>query len=757
MFSNPLTNFSKNFPKFLFWIIVFSLVVIPFFWFKPGEMDLGGDSSRLYFYDPISFLKNASLYSVSPEGKGLVEPAHFYLPFVGLLALSKFFLRSPYLLITFLNIIKLEVGFLAIYLILKEIFSFRKNSDQGFFVEICSILAGIFYILTPTMTGNWDKALLPHNQVFLNPLMFYLLFRYFLSQQKKYLYFFLLISFIFAPNFALTSAPAFFSFYPLSIAFLLMTIRAVRRKPLPRQRILTGFLLFLGLQSFHLIPQVVSLFDPSSFANTRVFGQESAALAVRYFIVNLKLASVSKNILLPSSIKSFGLGLVLVPLVVIAGLILNKKKNQEFLLTGIFFLITLFLLSAKITNLGVEFYKRLFYLPGFSMFRNFVGQWLFVFSFFYALLFGQALMIIFGEIKNKKLIIFLTILMTSALVISSWSFIDGRLVNKVLWQSKGVRMAIKMDPRYEETLNFIRSLPDDGKILTLPLTDAYQQVIYGLNEAAYIGPSTIAYLGGKKDFCGYQILAPFSEDIMRFFQEKNYQALTQVFSLLNIRYIFHNADPKIYEEKFPGFPYRYMRAALPKDQSGYQEFIKNLPVKLIYKNHPFYLYKLIKEFYRPEIYVAGKFYLKEEFPWQEADYQSVYLDRQLCHGESYLAGWCHRQEDVSPKVDLKVKKLNPTAYFISVEHREDKPYLLVFQNAFHQNWQLEVLKGKKINQKQHLKVNDYANAWIIRPSDIDGQKEYTLKLTLVNQDYFRFGLIISGATLAFLILLGKIF
>lgn len=54
-------------PKILFILIILILIITPFFWMKPGEMDLGGDNSRLFFYNPVSFIKSVSLFSVDPD------------------------------------------------------------------------------------------------------------------------------------------------------------------------------------------------------------------------------------------------------------------------------------------------------------------------------------------------------------------------------------------------------------------------------------------------------------------------------------------------------------------------------------------------------------------------------------------------------------------------------------------------------------------------------------------------------------------
>ena len=82
--------------------------------------------------------------------------------------------------------------------------------------------------------------------------------------------------------------------------------------------------------------------------------------------------------------------------------------------------------------------------------------------------------------------------------------LTGELVRRPLWQSKDVVELMQMDPDYEKALSFISSLPSDAKVLTLPLTDPGYQIVAGKNGGAYMGPSTIAYLAGKKDITGFE-------------------------------------------------------------------------------------------------------------------------------------------------------------------------------------------------------------------------------------------------------------
>ena len=714
--------------KFYLVIIAFLLFALPFFWLKPGEMDLGGDSSRLYFYDPISYLKNASLYSVVPQGMGAIEPNYYFLPFLIFLIILKFILfNSSYLLISVFSGIKLVLGFLAIYWIVKAL-SHRKASD---FISSCSaILSGLLYIFMPTMTGNWDKALMSHNQVFLNPLMFYLLLRFFITNNYKYLWVLLMASFIFAPNFALTSAPPFFAFYPLAVLFLILYVAVILKKKLSWKGIIVGSFLFLSLQSFHLIPQIISLFDPGSFSNVRVFDKESFAHeGIRYFIGVLPLAKASVNILLSTIVKDFGWLSAVAPLIIILGFLLNRgnlpagrQGDKIILLTGLFFLTTLFLLTANITDIGVEFYKRLFYIPGFSMFRNFIGQWLFVYSFFYSLLFGFAIFNIFGKLKNRSLIIAITFLIGIVITIPAWPFINGSLVNKVHSGSKNVRIAIKMDPNYIKTLSFIKSLPDDSKILTLPFTDSYYQVIGDLEGGAYIGPSTISYLAGKKDFSGYQIMtAPFSEKFMKLSREKDYNGIKKLLGILNIGYIFHNSDTRIYDDAFPASPYTYMRTSLPSSQNKYSEYIQKIGGSVIFENGPYKVYSVDKNYYLPHFYAA----------------KDLRLDKQEL-----------------PKIVFR--KINPTKYIITIS-KAKKPYVLVFLEAFHPDWKIfipdsslddskstfETLGMKSLSNGSHVLAHDYANAWHIRPDDVGNRQNYTLIAEMTGQRVFYVSLFLS--------------
>ena len=105
----------KEFKYLLLPLVVAVLIFfIPFSWLKPGEMDLGGDNSRLYFYDPIAYLVGQSLYSVSHSGLGGENLSYFGIPFFLLLAVVKSLVRSPTTLISIFHGFNMSLGFFRV-------------------------------------------------------------------------------------------------------------------------------------------------------------------------------------------------------------------------------------------------------------------------------------------------------------------------------------------------------------------------------------------------------------------------------------------------------------------------------------------------------------------------------------------------------------------------------------------------------------------------------------------------------------------
>ena len=252
-------------------------------------------------------------------------------------------------LITLFNSLKLSVGFLAMYLVLKEIIPKKSLLQRASsLLEISAILGGLFYIFSRYMIGNYDIALLYHNQVFLNPLMFYLFLKYLLTHNMRYMWVILVLSFIFASSFGFLASPVLFAFYPISVVFLFMYVLFIKKQKIPWKGILGGFFIFTLLQGFHIVPLLVDVFYPGSHVHFRLFNQQDLKDEVGIFFGILAIAKLSLNIFLPSFTKFFTIFSFVTPLVIILGILLNKKKEKTMLLTSAFFLVIFFFLSGRV-------------------------------------------------------------------------------------------------------------------------------------------------------------------------------------------------------------------------------------------------------------------------------------------------------------------------------------------------------------------------------------------------------------------------
>lgn len=803
MFSTIFRRIKEH--KFVLIIGLF-LFIIPFFWLKPGEMDLGGDSNRLYLYDPISNLKAFVIYSVVPSGTGTISYNQYVIPFFLFVAFLKSIFHSPTILIAIFNGFKLAGSFIFILLIIEEFFRKGIDAKMTLAQSTAAILGAIFYTFSPSVIDNMNYALYTHNQVFLNPMIFYLLLRYLKTHLFKYLWIGLLITFIFSTNFSLQAPPPLFAFYPLAIIFLLTYNFFVLRKPIPWKGIVIGILFFLGLHAFHLFPVASNVFDKGSAFNTRVFENTAKVNSgLEYFNAIRGLGKVSDHLLLPLANKKLSLSLIIVPALIILGFLSSRKKSKTLLLVSIFFFTTLFLVSANITQIGIEFYRKLFLISGFGMFRVFFGQWQWVYTFFYALLAGLSISYFFSRIKKKYIYLF-SFLSIGFLIVRSWIVFNGEIVNVFHRGSNDVKIVIRMDPNYEKMLSFIKGISNDGKILHIPFTDYGYNIAGGANKGAYVGQSMVSFLVGKNDFAGYQDIDPFSEVFVKLLKEKNYTLIKQMMSLLQIRYILYSSNEIIYDKFFPTFPYGHTGA--PSSPSAALEFVNNISEKKVYEAGYYSLFEVDKKEYLPNFYAVSEMYFYGIVPKYDEKYgralsffpekpldgnndpRIAFIDRATCN--KILSIKICNQNDFRTDIkdmQLTYQRINPTKYRLEIKNIT-KPFLLVFQNGFSPHWKLfstntpivsknisdsyfngEITELLPINQtidrnpfetnsigslydNTHIQVNGYANGWYIKPEDLSGKRSYYIIVEMTAQKKVYYSLAASLITLVIFILFG---
>jgi hypothetical protein len=587
-------------------IIALLLFFIPFFWLGSGEMNLGGDSGRLYFYDPAGYLKLRVLYNYLGSGIGIELVYYIYLPYVVFLLLLELVFQSPTILISLFNGLTLSVAFFSVYLFVKELCKTSENAIRSGYVESASILAGLFYIFSQhSIYSGWEKPIIAFHQLFLNPFMAFILLKLMLTQKIRYMITALLTTFIFTPNFSVVGAPPFFAFYPLTIIFLFIYAKFVRKINFRWNLFGIGIVLFLLIHSFHLVNSIENVFSSGSSYNQAIFaqeGEEGSRNAVSYFIAvasSLKVGQIWMGLQQDQSMPYFAV-FIIFPLVLVVSFFLNRGKTL--LLTGLFFLITFFFASA-ITEVGFNVYKQLFKIPGFSIFRNFHGQWLYVFLFFYSLILGQAIAIAANNYSKRIAILIFTIF-TAVIVGFGFPLLTGSIPMPTR-EDTGERHVFRMDPKFEQVLQNFKSEPIDGKVLMFPLTGFGYQVLQGKDGGLYKGLPMISYLAGKSEFGGYGTLEPFQNIFMTSMKNRDLNTLKKLISVMNVKWIFHNSDPYIYSDQFMS-TYGYVLKFSPENQNEYKKFTESLPVtKLADFGDKYHIYKINDDVYLPHIYATN--------------------------------------------------------------------------------------------------------------------------------------------------------
>lgn len=741
-------------------VICVIFFILPFFWLKPGEMDLGGDTSRLYFYDPLNYLKNSSLFNVARVGIGGVDWEgnydYAYIPYLTLLIMLKSLLFSPTTLINFFNGIKLAGGFIAIYLIVREFLLETYSDSKKDTLNKAAIVSGVFYIVSQgsiNLAFSWRTALTTHNQFFIYPLVFFFLFKFFVRQKLSYLCIALVISFVFSPNFGgLESMPPFFAFWPLTSIFLILYVKIFGKKSIPWRIIFVGIILFLGIHAFHLLNQVVGLFSSGSYTNVRAFDNAAQVdLGLNIFNAVLSSGMASLSFLLPTPNILLRVISFFSAFIVLVGFVLNKKK--QFLFISIFFFITFFLTTANITNIGVEFYRSLFNIPGFSMFRFFF-KWLYVFVFFYALLFGFAVYSIIEKLKVNYVKYFF-IFIFALLILEGIPLLSGAAVKTTVIDGLDIPVTFSMDSAYEQTLEYIRSLPDDGKILALPLIGFHFQVFFGENGGAYLGANSISHLTGKYSFTGERHFGvtgqnPYNALVEKYAKEKNYERLNQIFSIMNIRYILYNADSRLYKTGFSETQF-FMPEFFPKTHTGYDEFIEQFPIRQIYKNGSYILYEFDKSIYNPTIFIPKGVYESNDVIYDKKNLHSIFIDKSTC-GKKEFREICQEEYKFSDS-DVNFKMINPALYEVTItQKRPQDKILLVMQHVFDRSWKV-VIDKKNLSEESHILVNKYANGWLLSKNEIPNVEKFTLFIKLDSQKYFWYGWTVTIVSLTIVILL----
>jgi hypothetical protein len=726
-------------------LITLLLFLIPFFWIPTGFVDIGGDSGRLYFFDAWAMAKN--IYSMQ---NALGATIYAFVPQMIFFSFLQKFIVSPTYLIALEHGIQLSLSFVFIYLIVKELLA-RSEKLVSYVTEWSAVVSGIVYVGFITKTG-WVTSLTIHNQVFLNPLIFYLLLKFLFSSQFRYVISILIVTVLFSFNFGFSAMPQLASFYPFSIAFLYLYHRLFIKEQFPWKGLILLVVCFLGLHALHIIPIGVSLMDRGGTWNTYIFSQESQRNSgLNYFDFNRQtLGKLSLELFQPANWNGKTIFLFVIPLITFLGFM--KKRSRLLSLTSFFFAVTFYLVSANITMIGVKIYRLFFRLPGFMMFRSFDEKWYYVFVFFFTILFAISLSNLLVKMRKRVSVIIGGIVIFSILF-RIFPFLTGKPYQSTfIYQSRNVSQVFDLDTDLIDALNYVRRLPNDGNVLTLPLTLPYIQVVYGKHSGAYAGISMVQYLANRNDYAGFWQFGPYQETLLTALRNNNTHQVTQILSLNNIRYIFRNKDSRIMDD-FPKFPYyRYdITTAIPAidSQDSYDQFLKLLPLSNKFDKGVFQISEFNESIIRPTIYIPDILYASQSGAINGSSLRSGYVDEKTCN-EMFL---CDIQVLDIPK--LTFTRITPQSYQVHLNLGNRKsPFVIVLSDNYHSSWTLAFSDNHLAPGIKHIKVNGYANGWIVDPTKMNGEETISGKIYLDFQKYFLWGRVVSIGTLCILVLAG---
>jgi hypothetical protein len=401
--------------------------------------------------------------------------------------------------------------------------------------------------------------------------------------------------------------------------------------------------------------------------------------------------------------------------------------------------------TANITHIGVTLYHQLYYIPGFVMFRSFNEKWFYVFAFFYSLLFAVSLYFLF--LKKKLWVSTAVILVLIGISIYRMTpLLSGKEIQGIQYESNNVQMTYSIDPDLLDALSRTRGLPDNGNVLTLPLTIPSYQISYGKQGGAYVGISMVEGLAGNHDFPGLWAFGSYRSPLVDALSKNNSTQLLQILSLFNIRYVFRNADNRIMDN-FPASPYISPKKGIPatEDQHAYDALLSTLPLSKIYQKGFYQLYQLDDLHVRPTMYIPDMVYSSPKTLLNSDSFRSAYIDPKLC-----AKSFCEANQPV-PSIAFKKKSSAFFTFTINLKTQKT-PFLLVLSTPYNASWSLTFQNTAGHIQSTHQLVNGYANGWIIDPSQV-GTGSISGSLYLTNQNLVYIGAFISGLSFIGLVLL----
>lgn len=222
-------------------------------------------------------------------------------------------------------------------------------------------------------------------------------------------------------------------------------------------------------------------------------------------------------------------------------------------------------------------------------------------------------------------------------------------------------------------------------------------------------------------------------------------------SLLGVRYIFRDSDPRIMND-FPTFPYyRFDRSVdIPAidSQASYDQFLKFFPLTTRFEKGFFRIQEFDDTVVRPMIYIPDIVHASFSGVLNGSSFRSAYIDANRCQQIP-----CDELPN-APVPSVTYTKRSSVLFDVVVDIGERKtPFLVTFSHPYYSSWELSFDGVAASAVSDHIVVNGYANGWIIGPAKAGGNTVLRGRIYLTSQNYFYIGVILSAITLVVIFIL----
>ena len=441
----------------------------------------------------------------------------------------------------------------------------------------------------------------------------------------------------------------------------------------------------------------------------------------------------------------------LIPLAAFVALLVPGKKNIRLFLFGTI-IVSLFFAKGVNPPGGMIMIKLMEKFPFLGMFRAVYPKFIYFAVLAYSFLIAQTIvwLLFYAEKIKKNSLLIMSTAIVVLLIFNMPFFLSGNLVQKDFFLEL---------PKEYKNLSVTNPRGLSGrKILSLPPSPRGAGLI--LNWGArndFAGPHPDAIFLGEPTIDGFWFYErEFDKKLsisdswtgVRF--EKQLPKVLQYAPFLNIdRVLLHKDVPNSYDFGMGGVA--KIDGTL-KYETSHKE-LEKARATVIKKNPYFNLYEVAK----PEPF--GLFYIPEKLIITEdqtstlsnlarkkgaIDVKTAVIDDQITLNEENFAL-------DTKNTSVSFTRVNSSNYNLVISNAPKKPYLLVFSESYHPAWALiNSQTEKKISEEKHIKVNSYANAWIIDP--LSGERNYSFAVKFTPQDYFDRGVVIMKTVLLTLLL-----